>query len=84
MELANKQGINLDESVVEKFLSLLDNAPPDWKPSMLVDLEQGRRLEVEAVQGTVTRLGEELGVPTPVNGFLYAALTLHADGASPS
>ena len=84
MELANKQGINLDESVVGKFLSLLDNAPPDWKPSMLVDLEQGRRLEVEAVQGTVIRLGEELGVPTPVNSFLYAALKLHADGASPS
>ncbi len=82
--LAHKQGIDLGESVVDKFLSILDNVPPDWKPSMLVDLEQGRKLEVEAVQGTVTRLGEELGVPTPVNGFLYAALKLHADGASPS
>ena len=50
---------------------------------MLIDLEQGRRLEVETVQGTVARLGEEMEVATPVNSFLYAALKLHADGASP-
>ena len=84
LALANEQGVDLDESVVDKFLSLLDNAPPDWKPSMLVDLEQGRRLELESLQGTIVRMGEKLGVSVPVNRFLYAALKLHADGAAPS
>ena len=78
--LANKRGVDIDESAVDRVLSLLDNAPPNWKPSMLVDLERGRRLEVESIQGTVARLGEEMGVPTPVTSFLYAALKLHAGG----
>ncbi|MCZ6557133.1 MAG: 2-dehydropantoate 2-reductase [SAR324 cluster bacterium] len=79
--LANCQGIKLDHDLIDKILSMLDGKPPDTKPSMLIDLEQGRRLEVEALQGTAVRLGKELGVPTPVNEFIYAALKLHAEGA---
>ena len=47
---------------------------------MLLDLEQGRKLEVEALNGTAARLGEELGIPTPVNRFIYAVLKPHANG----
>lgn len=78
--LAHRQGIKLDQDMVENFLSILDNKPANTKPSMLLDLEQGRRLEVESLQGTAVRLGKKLGVPTPVNEFIYAALKLHADG----
>ena len=81
-ELAHRQGIDLDGDLIDKLLSAFDGLPPQYKPSMLIDLEQGRRLEVEAVQGTVARLAAEMGVATPVNSFLYAALKLHADGAS--
>jgi ketopantoate reductase len=28
----------------------------------------------------VAKMGKELGVPTPANQFVYAALKLHADG----
>ena len=82
-DLAHRQGIDLDRDLIDKLLSVFDDLPPQYKPSMLIDLEQGRRLEVEAVQGTVARLGEKMGVPTPVNSFLYAALKPHADGAGP-
>jgi len=34
----------------------------------------GRPSELEAQNGAVVRLGEEAGVPTPVNRFVYAAL----------
>ncbi len=40
---------------------------PDFKSSMLRDLEAGRPLEVEDLNGAVVRHGEEAGVPTPVN-----------------
>lgn len=78
--LARKKGIDVEEGVAEKFAAFVDNLPPETKPSMLLDLERGRPLELEALQGAVVRMGAELGVPVPVNEFIYAALRLHANG----
>ena len=41
--------------------------------SMLRDVEQGRRTEIDAINGAVVRLGRQRGVPTPAN-LLLAAL----------
>jgi 2-dehydropantoate 2-reductase len=40
--------------------------------SMLQDIRRGRRTEIDAINGAVVRLGEELGVPTPVNRWITA------------
>ena len=40
------------------------------RPSMLQDIEQGKRTEVEAMTGYVTVQGERFGVPTPVCAML--------------
>jgi 2-dehydropantoate 2-reductase len=54
---------------------------PAWaKPSMLVDLEAGRRPELDAITGTVVRLGREHAVATPANAAIYAALKPYAWG----
>ena len=44
------------------------------------DLTQGRRLELEALHGHALRLGQRLGVSTPMLFAVYAALRPHADG----
>ena len=54
--------------------------PPSTRSSLLIDLSQGKRIEVESLQGTVVRRGRAVGVPTPMIGALYAALKLHAAG----
>lgn len=36
-------------------------------PSMLQDIQRGRRTEIDALNGAICRLGQEYGVPTPVN-----------------
>ena len=43
---------------------------------MLQDLERGRRLELPWLSGTIVRLGQELGVPTPTHTFIVTALKL--------
>ena len=47
---------------------------------MLQDLERGRRLELPWLSGTIARLGQELGIPTPTHAFITTALELHAAG----
>jgi 2-dehydropantoate 2-reductase len=48
--------------------------------SMYHDLAAGRRLEVQALNGTVVRLGHELGIDTPLNFVIAAALQLFVAG----
>ena len=72
--LANAQGIILDPDVVQKSLEFTDNAAPHIKPSMQLDVESGRRTELESMVGVIGRKGRELGVPTPVADFVYASL----------
>ena len=50
------------------------------RSSLLIDLSQGKRIEVEALQGSVVRRGLEAGVPTPNMAALYAVLKPHAQG----
>lgn len=38
--------------------------------SMLQDVENGRRTEIDAINGAIARLGHEVGVPTPTNAIL--------------
>ena len=41
--------------------------PPQWRSSMARNLEDGRRLEVDALSGAVVRRGAKLGIPTPLH-----------------
>lgn len=80
VRLARSQDIGLDENLPGKLIPMIETWPPDNKPSMLLDLEGGKRLEVESIQGTVVRMAEAAGVPTPVNRFVYTALKAFVDG----
>ena len=45
---------------------------PGAKPSMLLDLEAGRRTEVDYINGAIPRVGREVGVAAPVNETVTA------------
>lgn len=72
--VARAYSIQLDADVVEKTLAFVDNAEARIKPSMQLDVENGRRFELEALIGAVCRKGRERSVPTPVTDWVYAAL----------
>src|SRR3989442_10128826 len=61
------------DSVIEQATTL----PPHWRSSMARDLEDGRRLEVEALSGAVVRRGLKHRVPTPVHQTIAACLSIH-------
>jgi 2-dehydropantoate 2-reductase len=53
---------------------------PEVKASLLLDLEQGKPLEVEALMGSVVRRGRAAGIPTPVMATFYGLLKPHEHG----
>jgi 2-dehydropantoate 2-reductase len=79
--VANAQGVGLTEEDVQRTLAFARGMPPTWRASLTVDLEQGRRLEIDWLSGTVCRLGEAAGVATPFHRVAVGALKPHAAGA---
>ena len=75
-------GVNLDSDVVEQTMMYVEGAVKDITASMHLDLERGRRLELEIFNGAVVRLGVEAGVETPVNRLLYLVLKPHVNGVT--
>ena len=59
---------------------VLEAMPPASKSSTLVDLENGKKLELAAGAGAVVRLGRQMGIDTPVNATINAALGPFVDG----
>jgi 2-dehydropantoate 2-reductase len=80
--VAAARRVSLSPGVVETILAQAAKLEPHARSSMYNDLAAGRRLEVEALNGTVVRYGREAGVPTPLNMAIYAALAPHAVGKS--
>ena len=71
--VAAAQGIELDADPEE----LIDHAAKpevayDHKASMLQDVEERRPTEIDYLNGALVRVGEERGVPTPLNRAVWA------------
>ena len=79
--LARAHGVGLPDDHPARVHEYLNNLPASTRSSLLIDLSQGKRIEVEALQGSVVRRGRAVGVPTPVMGALYAVLKPYANGA---
>jgi 2-dehydropantoate 2-reductase len=77
--IARASGVPLSKSIPDEVVALWDNQT-GFKPSMLVDLERNRRLELEVLNGAAVRFGKELGMPTPANDFIYACLKPYLNG----
>ena len=68
-DLASAAGAPLAADMVDKTMDGIDELPPDWKPSMQLDVESGHRSELDAIIGVICRKGREWGVPTPVADY---------------
>ena len=71
------EGRPLPPDAVDAVLSQAAMLPGEWRSSMARDLQDGRRLEVDALSGAVVRRGLTHGIPTPVHQTIAACLSLH-------
>jgi 2-dehydropantoate 2-reductase len=67
--VARAEGVTLAPGAGDRVLRLLDSYSqknPRWRPSLLQDLDAGRRLELEDFVGVIVHKGQRHGIPTPV------------------
>jgi 2-dehydropantoate 2-reductase len=72
--VARAQGISLARDVVPETMAFCRNMAPDQMASMQRDILDGKPSKLESMIGVMARRGAELGVPTPLFRFIYAAL----------
>lgn len=73
--IAAALGHPLPDRIVDNHIDSTRTMPP-YKTSMLIDYEQGRPLETEAILGNALRAGRRAGVAAPYLESIYALMKL--------
>jgi 2-dehydropantoate 2-reductase len=66
--------VALPENALEMTMAIYDGLVPQSTASLQRDVMQGRPSELDAQIGAVVRFGQEAGVATPWNSFIYNSL----------
>jgi 2-dehydropantoate 2-reductase len=78
--LAAAEGVTVSEDRFDKLKEYMDGIPPTTRSSLLIDLEIGKKIEVEALQGAAVRRAQKHGLAMPIISTLYAVLKPWAEG----
>ena len=60
--------------VEDNYITTAGKGNPNARPSMGQDMMKGRRTEIDFMNGLVVQKGQEVGIPTPANEALIAAV----------
>ena len=74
VSIAKAKGINLPKDVIEKQFEIIDSQPYNTSSSLQRDFLDEKPSEIEAQNGAIVKMGDELDIPTPINDFLYYCL----------
>lgn len=75
------RGVDPPPDVVDRPLAFVDALRVQARPSPLLDLTEGRRLEAPWLSGAAVRMGAESGLEVPVTPTPSGALKPCLDGA---
>jgi len=69
--LSQKIGIQIEPDFVGKAVAFINTFPYETTSSLTRDVWEGKPSEIEYQNGTVVRLGNQYGIDTPINRFVY-------------
>ena len=72
--VARAEGVPVAPDIIQRIATYIEAIPGTMRSSLLIDLSQGKRIEVEALQGAVVRRAAQAGLPVPIMSTLYAVL----------
>jgi 2-dehydropantoate 2-reductase len=73
-EVAAAEGVELPGDTVSRHSSFAEQLEPTGYSSLYNDLTNGRRMELEALHGTIVRLARRHKISVPVSETIYATL----------
>lgn len=79
--VARAENIALPSGATDRHLAFADRLDPQSYSSLHYDLTHGKRLELEALHGTVLRRARRRGVSVPHTETIYSLLVPSVDGA---
>lgn len=80
MAVGRAVGVTFPEGTAENTIAFLSSFPPHAVASMRLDLDAGRKLELDGLSGEVVRLGRLHGVDTPLHQMAYDMLKPFCNG----
>lgn len=78
--LARAEGVPVAADRIQQIEAYVGSIPGTMRSSLLIDLAQGKKIEVEALHGSVVRRAARAGVPVPIIATLYTVLKPFAAG----
>lgn len=78
--IARAEGVMVAAEIKDQIVRYIESVPPTMRSSLLIDLQQGKKIEVEALAGAAVRRGRAAGVPTPMMLALYSVLKPYENG----
>ena len=69
--------IGLDPNIVDHTMKQLKTNSRNIQSSMQTDLFKGKNIEVDYLNGAVSKFGKKYGVKTPINEYVFRTLSLH-------
>ena len=78
--VAAAEGVTISADRFDTLRDYMDGIPATTRSSLLIDLEQGKRIEVDGLHGAAVRRAAARSVPVPIVSTLYAALLPWASG----
>jgi 2-dehydropantoate 2-reductase len=72
--VARAEGVPVAAGVIERIETYVSAIPGTMRSSLLIDLSQGKRIEVEALHGALVRRAARAGIDVPIMATLYAVL----------
>lgn len=81
--VARAEGVNVAADRIARIDRYVAGIPGTMRSSLLIDLALGKRIEVEALLGSVVRRAARAGVAVPIMSTLYAVLKPYAAGVPP-
>jgi 2-dehydropantoate 2-reductase len=78
--IAKAEGVTISPNRFDTLKEYMENIPAATRSSLLIDLEQKKRIEVEALQGAAVRRAKKHDVPVPIVSTLYAVLKAWESG----
>ncbi len=83
IQVARSMNISVEGRAFENIMTTSRNFPPDSKSSLLVDIENDKRTEIETLNGGLVRLAKNKNVDVPINEMIYGAIKLSGDTPHP-